>query len=179
MSRTGDRYAQALFGAARDAGTVDAVETELKALGEVVGDDDVRRVLTEPDVPTDVVRKCLDKLGEGRQPLIRNLFGVLLERRRVAALPDVIEAFASLAREARGELVGVVESSHELDCVGHGEARRIAKELAGGKSVELTFEVNPELLGGVRLRIGNTLYDGSLKTQLEDMQDRLLSAPLD
>ena len=179
MSRLADRYATALFAAAVEAQATDTVERELVGLAEVFADDAVRRVLAEPDVPRDVVEKSLAKLGEGRHQLIRNLFGVLAERRRVMVLPEIPEAFRALARAARGELTGVVESSHELDCVGHGEARRIAKELSGGQTVELSFKVVPELLGGVRLRIGNTLYDGSLKTQLEDLQDRLLSAPLD
>jgi F-type H+-transporting ATPase subunit delta len=178
MSRIADRYAKALHAAAEGAGAVEAVSADMAALAPVFAEGAVRSALTEPDVPRDVAAKVLAKLGEDRHQLVRNLFGVLVERHRIAIAVEIPEAFTRLARAARGELEGVVESSLELDASGKERATALARDLADGHEVHLRFVTQPELLGGIRLRLGNTLYDGSLKTQLEDLQDRLMSAPL-
>ena len=179
-TRLADRYAKALFAAANSAGALDAVATDVERLGKVVAVDSVRGLLTRPDVPRATVQTALEKLGaeDGRHALVRNVLGVLAERRRAAVVADLPDAFARLARAARGELEGTVESSTELDDSTKTSATELAGRLAGGKTVHLTFTTDPELLGGIRLRIGNTLYDGSLRTQLEELQDKLLSAPL-
>lgn len=178
MSRTADRYAKALFSAAESSGAIDEIAAEFEGLQQVFDDATIRDALTEPDVPRESVRKLLAKLGEGRHTLTRNLFGVLDERRRVSLLMELPSAFARLVRASRNELEGVVESSHDLGDEGRSHTEQLAKKLSGGKTVHLQHRTRSDLLGGIRLQIGNTLYDGSLKTQLEDLQDRLLSAPL-
>jgi F-type H+-transporting ATPase subunit delta len=180
QSRLADRYAKALFAAADSAGAVDAVAADVERLGREVANASVCGLLTRPDVPRATVHSVLEKLGaeDGRHPLVRNVLGVLAERRRAAITVELPAAFARLSRIARGELEGVVASSVELDEAGRNTARDLAHRLSGGKTVHLSFETDPELLGGIRLQIGNTLYDGSLRTQLEDLHERLLAAPL-
>ena len=178
MSQIADRYAKALFDAARESGALDAVASEMEGLAKVFEDAEVREGLTAPDVSEAARGRVLAKLGEGRHQLIRNVVGVLQERHRVTVLPELPAAFETLVLQERGIVRGVVQSSHAFDDSVWAQVQEIADRLAGDRKVYLTFESRPELLGGIRLRIGNTMYDGSLKTQLEDLRQDMLAAPL-
>src|SRR5262249_3043314 len=98
-------------------------------------------------------------------------------RRRTEVLPDLPEAFEALRREARGELHGVVETALPLQ----PDQLQSIEQAAGrafGKTVKLVVRQTPALLGGLRIRIGNTLWDGSVKAQLQELERQLMEAPL-
>ncbi len=78
---------------------------------------------------------------------------------------------------ARGEILGVLESAKSVDELAVREMEGRATRLAG-KKVTLEVKVDEELIGGVRIRIGNTLYDGSVATAIEDLHRRLMDAPI-
>lgn len=177
MSLATVRYARALFEVAESKGATDAVAADLAAIGEIVADDQVAAVVLRGEASGSVRRRAVEKIGEGRHELVRNLLGVLERRRRLELLGDLPETFAGLVRRARGTVVGVAEAAQPLT----DEQLRGLEALAGklsGKTVELGFRHEPGLMGGVRLRLGNTLYDGSVKTRLEDLRRRMLAAPL-
>jgi F-type H+-transporting ATPase subunit delta len=108
---------------------------------------------------------------------VQQLLGVLQHRRRLDVLFDLHPAFHSLLLAERGEIEGVVESPHPL-----GEAEVAAlQQLSGrlsGKKVSLRVALRPDLLGGVRLFLGNVLYDGSMKAALGQLEQKLLQAPV-
>ncbi len=177
MTLLAKRYAKALFAACKDAGAIDAVLADLQAIGAALTDPQVAALITAPDLPSRVRRKVLDKLVAERHQLTKNFVAVLLERRREALLVDLHETFRELVLSDRGELEGVVETARTLEIEAVQQLAAIAGQLTG-KTVQLTQRDAPELLGGVRLRVGNTLYDGSVATTLEDLQQQLLAAPL-
>ena len=80
-------------------------------------------------------------------------------------------------RTARGKVVGVVETAKLIDEAGIKVLEAHAAKLTG-KNVTLEVEFNSDLIGGVRLRLGNTLYDGSVATILEDLERSLMEAPI-
>jgi F-type H+-transporting ATPase subunit delta len=177
MTLLAKRYAQALFALAQQKGAADAVAGDLQVLHREFQVPAARALLQSPDVPEAVRERVLATLGRGRHELVQNLIGVLHHRRRLEVLFDVHPAFHALLLAARGEVEGVCESPHPL-----GEAEVAAlQQLAGrlsGKKVSLTVNIRPELIGGVRLFVGNVLYDGSMKSALNQLEQKLMQASI-
>lgn len=177
MSVLGKRYAAALFQAASDAAAIDQVAADLGRVAAALRDGEVRAILFDPWTPRAQRKAALERIVGGGHELTRNVISVLLGRRRESILPELEEAFADLVRQARGEAVGVVETAKAIS---DDELRAIeacASATVGAK-VSLSVDLNPDLIGGIRVRVGNTLYDGSVATALEDLERRLVEAPL-
>jgi len=175
MSLLAKRYAEALFALATKQGVVDAVASDLAAIAAALASPAARALVTSPDVKPEERARVLDKLAQGRSPLVRNTLGVLQHRRRLDALFDLHPEFRALVMAARGEVDGFVESAHPLGADEVGALEALAGRLSG-KKVKLTVVARPEVLGGVRLRIGNVLYDGSLQSQLGQLAQKLAQA---
>lgn len=177
MTLLGKRYATALHLLAAKQGAVETVDADLRVLHGALAPAAARALLTSPDVRAVEREQVLGKLGQGRHPLVQKLLGVLQHRRRLEVLFDLYPAFHALVLADRGEVEGVAETPHAL-----GEAELAALQaLAGrlsGKKVSLAVAIRPELLGGVRLRVGNVLYDGSMAAQLSQLEQKLLQAAI-
>ena len=177
MTLLARRYATALLMAARPAGAVDAIDADLQGLHGQVLDKRVRALLGSPDVSTGERTKMIDKLGAGRHKLVQNLLGLLVRRHRLEVLFDLHPAYRSLLMAERGEVEGVVETPRPLDASSLQQVTELARRLSGQR-VALDVQVRPELLGGIRLRLGNVLWDGSLKSALDQLERQLLQAPV-
>ncbi|MGA1524321.1 MAG: ATP synthase F1 subunit delta [Planctomycetota bacterium] len=175
MTLLAGRYARALFEVADARGAVDAVAADLAAIDGILADPELRAHAARADLSGGAARVLLDRLGEGRHELVRNLFEVLKRRRRHTVVAELREAFDELVRQARGEVRGRVETAGPIDEAQRGSIQELASKLAG-RSVALEFSDNPALLGGVRLQLGNTLYDGSVATRLGALRQRLLNS---
>lgn len=177
MTLLAKRYATALHMAAHAAGgdALDRVERDVAELHAVLAPAAARALLTSPDVRPAERAAALEKLGAGRHPLVQNLIGVLQHRRRLAVLFDLHPAFHELRLRDRGEVEGVVETPHPLGDAELGALRELAGRLSG-KKVSLTVAIRPELLGGVRLQVGNVLYDGSMAAALAQLEQKLMQA---
>lgn len=161
-------YANALFAIARDRGAVDACERELAALAALVAESpDLARLVASPVLDRAAQARALAAVLEraGADPLVRALVGVAARNRRLYALPAIARAFARLAAAHRGEVEAAVESARPLpEDLGNRLRETIAAAL--GRKVALRATVNPGLLGGLLVRVGSTLVDGSLRTRL-------------
>jgi F-type H+-transporting ATPase subunit delta len=177
MTLLARRYATALHALAVEQDAVDALAGDLAALHAVLATADARALITSPDVHDAERTQVLDKLCAGRHPLLRNLVGVLQHRRRLDVLFDLAPAYRTLVMAARGEVDGVAETPHPLPEQELAALEALAGRLSG-KKVSLTVAVRPELLGGVRLRVGNVLYDGSLRAALDQLEARLSQAAI-
>ena len=177
MTLLAKRYATALHLAAKAQGAVDAVLRDLDALHVAMQDRAVRSLWLSPDVRGAARTRTAQKLGNGRSPLIANLLAVLLRRRRQEVLADLYPAYRALVLQERGEVEGVVETPRPLGQGELAQLEQMAQRLCGRKC-SLAVSVRPELIGGVRLLVGNTLYDGSLKSSLAQLEQRLLQVPV-
>ena len=175
MTLLGKRYASALHALATEQGAADAVGKDLEAVHAALADPRVRPVLTSPDLTAPERTQLLSALVAGRHTLVANTVGVLQHRRRLDVLFDLYPAYRALAMQARGEVDGVVESAMPLDEPDLQALTALAGRLSG-KKVGLRAAVRPELLGGVRLRLGNILYDGSLHAALAQLEQKLQQA---
>lgn len=177
MTLLGKRYAQALHALAGERNAVDAVEQDLAALHQALASKEARAVVLSPDIGAGERAGLLDKLAAGRSELVRNTIGVLQHRRRLEVLFELYPEFRALVMVARGEIEGVAETAHELGDAEIAGLQALAQKLTG-KRVRLAVRVQPETLGGVRLRLGNVLYDGSLRLALDQLEQRLAQASI-
>ena len=177
-SAAASRYARALVDVVFEPSAAVKVEdavAQLRAIEQLLAESsDLRVALTTPAIQNSRKRaamgKLLDEIGVSR--VIRNFIYVIIDHRRVALLPEIREAFETLTDERMGFVRADVSSAVPLD---EQQAAALTSELSrlGGKTARLKLSVDPALLGGVTARIGSTLYDGSIRGQLQQMQREL------
>ena len=165
------RYASALFDLASENGVVTAVESDLDNLGEALkGSDDLAALIRNPKVSREAAAKAIDAVAGvlGLSTLTRNFLGVLAGNRRLFALPEIVRAFSAIAAAQRGEVTAEVTSAHALndDQLAQLSAKLKARE---GKEVKIKASVDPDILGGLVVRIGSRQIDGSIRTRLNSL----------
>ncbi len=177
MSVLAQRYATAMFEVATSHGVVDEVLKDLRRIHETLQSAGMRALVVSPETTASRRRHVVMKFVENAHQLTQNLMGVILHRRREAILQDLWPAYQELVRDARGEVLGVVESARPMDTVLHKHVEKRASQLTG-KKVSLSVRENPDLIGGVRIHVGNTLYDSSTASALEQLERQLMETPL-
>jgi F-type H+-transporting ATPase subunit delta len=169
------RYAQAVFEIARDSRTFDAWESELSILNAVMSDPVTRGYLESPKQSEEDKRALLDKALENAQPEAKRLTSLLLERRRLSAVPDIYEQYQTLLLAEKGIVIADVTTAVPLDAAGEKMIQQQLSELVG-KEVEIRTQVDPAIIGGMVARIGDNLIDGSVSSQLRRLHERLTSS---
>lgn len=137
---------------------------------------ELRRVWENPAVPADQKRNLLDAIAqrEGIQRPVRNLIAVLIDHRRLPFLPRILEQLEKELDARLGFAEAQISSARDLDA----SERRVLEaqiEKTTGKKVRASYGLDPSLLGGAVVRIGSTIYDGSVKGQLERIKDAISS----
>jgi F-type H+-transporting ATPase subunit delta len=167
-----DRYAAALYAHAEDSHALDQVVGEMETLGRLIdASADFRRLLESPliDVNT-AVKAALSVLqAEGFGKPVRDFVGVVATNRRLRYLSDIVRAFANLVAHRRGIVTANVATAHPLSDVQRQQLRARLIE-AGYGNVNIIESVQPDLLGGLVVRIGARLYDTYLKSRLQRLQ---------
>ena len=165
------RYASALFELANEQKVVKAVEADLEQLGEAItASADLAALIRNPQISRDASAKALNGVAEllGLSVLTKNFLGVLAQNRRLAKLPEIVRAFASIAAAARGEVTAQVTSAHPLTAP---QLKSLAAKLSAreGKDVTIKGHVDPDILGGLVVRIGSQQIDSSIRTRLNSL----------
>ena len=177
-SAAANRYARALVDVVLAPGSAlkpeDAV-AHLRTVVQTIADsDELRTALLTPAIQNSRKRTVMGRLLQQLHisNLIRNFVFVIIDRRRVAIMPEIQEAFELLLDERLGFVRAEVTSAERLD---PGRTAAIESELASltGKRMRLHFAVEKALLGGVTARIGSKVYDGSVRGQLEQLRRQL------
>jgi F-type H+-transporting ATPase subunit delta len=167
-----DRYAAALYAYASEQHALDDVVHELERLGQLVNSSaDFRRLIDSPLIDvTHARRAALAVLGaEGFGRIVRDFVGVIANNRRLRALPQITAAFAALVAEKRGVVTAHVATAQPLNDVQRQSLRARLIE-AGYGNVNIVEQTEPDLLGGLVVKIGARLYDTSLKSRLQRLQ---------
>jgi F-type H+-transporting ATPase subunit delta len=167
-----DRYAAALYAHADEHHVLDTVVSQMADLGRMIdGSVDFRRLLESPlvDVKTATAAAQAVLTQEGFGEEIRKFVGVISVNRRLRVLRDIVSAFAHLVAERRGIVTAHVASAHPLNDVQRQQLRARLIE-AGYGNVNIDERVEPDLLGGLVVKIGARLYDTSLKSRLQRLQ---------
>lgn len=175
---TARRYAEAVFEIAERDGTVDAWLGQLSIAAAAVGDPTVARRLEDPQIPFESRLNALRAaLGADMLSQMGNLLALVLRRRRVESLPKIAREFRRLYNRRAGIVEASATSAAELDDAELAALRSRLEKLKGGR-VELETHVDPSLLGGIQVRLGDQLIDGSVRGRLERLRNRLAAGTL-
>lgn len=166
------RYANALFGLAKDGGAIEAVEADLQGLqASLDASADLRRLIASPMISRDDQWRGLEAVLKAMQvtDLTRNFVGVVTQNRRLFALPDIIDAFVQILAAHRGAASAEVVSARPL---GPDQVRALegALKSAMGRTVALTQKVEEDILGGLIVRVGSVMIDSSLRSRLNRLE---------
>lgn len=171
------RYAKALFEAAKEKDMISQVETELKAVVDTLNNEaDLQKFLNLPSVGTSAKTDLLKKIFEGNvSALVWNTLQLLVERGRESVLPTLVADYVKIANEALGQASATVYAPFALS---EAQVAEIAQKFGAitGKTIRVETVIEPKLLGGIQVRIGDRLYDGSLAGKLERLSKTLNQA---
>jgi F-type H+-transporting ATPase subunit delta len=172
------RYAEALFDLAVEDKALERVEADLKALSAAIGaSTDFRAMLKSPVYDADAKARAVGAVADraGVSALTKNFLGVVARNRRLFALDAVIAAFMQRLAEHRGEVSAEAVTAAPLST---DQTKRLRGEIERvvGKAVNLNVKIDPELLGGMVVKVGSTMIDSSLKTKLNRLKSVMKEA---
>jgi F-type H+-transporting ATPase subunit delta len=166
------RYAEAAFEIGREDGTLDTWERDLARLRDVLGNDEMRALAEHPAVPYSEKARVLRQVVGGVSDEALNLVLLMIRRGRPGAIHKMVERFGELMRRERGIALAEVRTALPLDDEQRDAVVRRLRELTEQK-VEINEVVDESLIGGIAVRIGDRLYDASVRTRLERLRARL------
>jgi F-type H+-transporting ATPase subunit delta len=166
------RYAAALFDLAREGRVLDEVATDFDVLDRMLGDSaDLVRLIRSPVLKradqARAVAALMERVGTGQ--LTRNFVGLITRKGRLRDLPAMIRAYRALLAQHRGEITAEVTAAQPLDDQ-QTDALREKLRQALGAEPRLSVKVDPDLLGGLMVRVGSRMFDSSLRTRLNHIQ---------
>jgi F-type H+-transporting ATPase subunit delta len=171
------RYASALADVVLKTGETETVRTELKAWEQMIaGNADLANAFGNPSIAAAKKEAVLEGLlAKARSSkTTSNFLRVLLQNGRLNDLPTINERFEAVLEERGGTISGEVISAHDLDEAAKQELTANLQKLTG-KNVKLNFEIDKNIIGGVVTRVGSTVYDSSVRTQLENLREQLVN----
>ncbi|HEV2598646.1 F0F1 ATP synthase subunit delta [Sphingopyxis sp.] len=162
------RYASALFDLARESNAIDAVAKSLATLKTGIADSaDLANLIASPVVSRADAANAIGAVAKSLKldSLTAKFLGVLAENRRLADLPGMIDAFAAIVADHRGEVTAKVTSAHPLTTE---QVKALTANLKSrvGRDVTVATTVDPAILGGLVVQLGSQLIDGSIRTRL-------------
>ena len=175
-SVVGKRYAKALYALAEESRVLDRARTDLREFVAAWRENrDLRAVFDDPAFGIDMRRRVLRNVAQamGLHDHTRNLLLLLSDRRRLRHLPEVADAFEAMSEARSGKVRAEVVSAASLP---DGYLAELAKTLGEvvGREVVVAHRVDPDLIGGIVTRIGDRVFDGSVRHRLSELREELL-----
>jgi F-type H+-transporting ATPase subunit delta len=170
------RYANALADVVTKTGETDSVRNELKTWETMISANaDLQTAFGNPAISQFNKEKVLENLIEKTKPTktTANFLRILLRNNRLTEIGEINEKFSSVLEERSGAVSAQITSARSLSEAEKAEMQMNLSKLTG-KTVSLNFETDETLIGGVITRIGSTVYDGSVKTQLAELKHQMI-----
>jgi F-type H+-transporting ATPase subunit delta len=169
------QYADALADIALEQGAAQPVLQQLSEFNAAYQESaELRNFLASPAVDREAKHGVIEKLAAriGASKIIRNFLFIMVDNQRTPLLPQMLETFQTVLRQRQGTEEASVVSATPLND-GQKTQLQQAFEKLTGKKIQAKYSQDPALLGGVQVRIGDTIYDGSLRNRLDQMRARL------
>jgi F-type H+-transporting ATPase subunit delta len=172
MAGMAGRYAAALFELAKDQRQVEKVEADVKAFQAMLDSSaDLRRMVLSPVIPADAQGQALGALmaRAGISGLAANFLKLIARNGRLFALGDILKTFRALLARERGEITADVATAHALN---PAQMTVLSDTLKAsiGRNVQINTRVDPNLLGGLIVKVGSKMIDSSLRTKLNNLK---------
>lgn len=169
------QYANVLADVALEQGAADGALKQLRDFCAAFRESaELRNVLANPAVAREAKHRVLEKITAriGAGKIIRNFLFVIADHQRTHMLPEILATFEEVVRQRQGIAEAEISSAVELSAAQKKRLSQILERLTG-KKVEAKFSLDPALLGGAVVRVGDTIYDGSVRNSLNEMRARL------
>ena len=172
VSGVAARYAQALYDLADEKSALDAVAGDLSSLKKMIDDsDDFRRFIKSPIISRGEQSKAIAAVAEKAQlsPIADKFLGLLAAKRRLFALPGIIQGFRAILADRRGQATAQVTSAAPLS---ESQTTSLIEALkkSVGRNVDIVAKVDPSILGGLIVKVGSRMVDSSLKSKLQRLK---------
>jgi F-type H+-transporting ATPase subunit delta len=174
LAGSANRYAKAIFELAGEDGNIDAWSRQLAVIREVLADPTAHAIVANPSVSLETRLKAVDELDlPGIGPQGVNLMRLLVASRRVDRMDEIVEHFEVLADEAAGRVRARVTTAIPLS---EADREQLVRDLSAqlGKDVRMVAEVDPTILGGLLLQVGDRLTDASVAGRLDQLRRKVL-----
>lgn len=171
------RYGTALADVVEKSGEVDKVKPELAAFGALIAANaDLQAVFSNPAIAHAGKENVLEELIKKTKPskTTANFLRVLLRNGRLTELAEINERFTDVLEERSGNVAAEITSARELPPSERSEFEKNLAKLTG-KNVTIDYAIDESIIGGVVTRIGSTVYDGSVKTKLDNLREQLVN----
>ncbi len=174
-----NRFCKALLDLAIQNNAVDTIQQELQQLGAAIEQSpELKTLITTPilrrEQKLNAIVEILKK--SGASGLLVNFAGTLANNNRLNLLPEIVTTFAEKLAEMRGEVSAEVISARPLEQAQMQQLQTELSKMFAGKKIVVTPKVDPNLLGGVAVRVGSMMIDGSLRTKFEGLSLALKGA---
>ncbi|HKP68378.1 MAG TPA: ATP synthase F1 subunit delta [Pyrinomonadaceae bacterium] len=172
------RYATALADVVTKSGEIEPVRNELRVWEQIMtANVDLQNAVRNPAIPLSSKEKVLNALIEKARPsrTTANFLRVLLRNGRLTELTEINAKLETVLEERSGSVVAEVTSARDLSGAQQNELKSNLEKLTG-KQVKLNFAIDPAIIGGVVTRVGSTVYDGSVKSQLENLKEEMIGS---
>ncbi len=173
MATVAGRYAAALFDLANEQRQLREIEQDVLSLQTMLnGSEDFRRLVRSPVLSADSQSRAVAAVAEKAAlgPLTVNFLKLVARNRRLFVLQDMIKNFRLLAARHRGEVTADVTSAHPLTDAQLTSLKDTLRASIGGKDIQVNSRVDPNLLGGLIVKVGSRMIDSSLRTRLNNLK---------
>ena len=177
-TETSERYSRALFEVSSDANELDKVENDVKKFQLLLdSSQEIKNFIKDPTQSKSLQNKVInlfsDKLEFSKN--LKNFFLLLIEKRRIFFIKKIFESFVKLCSKKRGEIKASIISSKELT---QSELDVISNDLskAMGSILKFDYKIDKDLIGGLKLQLGSTMIDTSIKNKLKNFEKELLES---
>lgn len=175
MELVAKRYAVALFQIAKEQQVLETFEEQLRDVKQVFQTSDLAAFLEQPNISNEKKKDLLSQAFSSLSQYILNTLYILIDNHREEIIPAIADAYFALANEERNVADALVYSVRELT---EGEKVGVAEafaKMSGKDAIRIQNIVDDNLLGGIKVRIGNRIYDGSLRGKLTRIERTLLN----
>lgn len=171
MSRAAGRYAKAIFEMALDKSVLDSVNIDMISIAETVrSNQELADFLSNPVVKNEIKLAAVNQVFAGVQSLTKDAFTLLNVNGRFEILAQVAEIFQALSDEHKGIITAKVTTAVPMDAALESQVIKKIQSLAVGKTVRIENTIDPTLIGGFVIRIGDMQYNASLASKLQQLK---------
>ena len=170
------RYAKALYDLAAEAKLVDKVRQDLADFAKTFeASAELRGVVENPAFTPDMKKKAIGAIAQrmGAAPIVISTLKLLVDRRRIGAVGDLSEAFATLAERKSGRVRAEIITATPLPDAYYAQLEKALADVTG-RQITLLKRTDPSIIGGVVAKVGDTVFDGSIANRLKDIKAQLL-----
>ncbi|MCE5037142.1 F0F1 ATP synthase subunit delta [Staphylococcus haemolyticus] len=172
MTNVANKYAKALFDVAIDKDRLDLMYDELSEVSEATRNygEDLRAIDSNPNQPASERRKFVGIVFGDANYYLKNMLMILANNRHLVLINSIFKEFKSLYNEYHNEDSAIVESVYQLSDEELDRIKDLILKQTNLSQVHITTKINPELIGGFRVKVGTTVLDGSVKKDLEQIE---------